>query len=162
MIMTRPAMHEARAKHIVATWGKHCNKLLLFTTNDSAINNTVGAIRTPAPDGRKFLWQKAKGAFLKTYLDYLDEADWFYKADDDTFAIMENMRKMLQYYNPDKPIAFGYKFVLPKKKHIYFSGGPGYVMSKAALKDFAEKGVLGQACYKGNDGNEDVSVGKKR
>lgn len=73
---------------------------------------------------------------------------------------MENMRRMLSFYDASQPLAFGYKFVLPKKKYIYFSGGPGYVMSKAALKSFIEKGIVGKACYSGNDGNEDINVGR--
>lgn len=67
---------------------------------------------------------------------------------------------MLSSYDPNEPIAFGYKFILPKKEVIYFSGGPGYVMSKSALKLFVEKGVIGKGCYTGNVGNEDINVGR--
>ena len=40
----------------------------------------------------------------------MDEADWFLKADDDTFVVMENLRYMLQPYNSSLPMYFGCKF----------------------------------------------------
>ena len=44
------------------------------------------------------------------YEHYYDEADWFLKADDDTYVVMENLRYMLQSYNSSQPIYFGCKF----------------------------------------------------
>lgn len=73
--------------------------------------------------------------------------------------MIENMRYMLYPLSPDYPIAFGNK-LHTENGTIYFSGGSGYVMSKAALINLVEKQFLkGSPCYKYKTGNEDVNVG---
>ena len=74
------------------------------------------------------------------YEHYKDEADWFLKADDDTYTVVENLRYMLQPYNATTPIYFGCKFK-PYVSQGYMSGGAGYVLSKEALKRFVTQGV---------------------
>ena len=61
-----------------------------------------------------------------------DEADWFLKADDDTYTIVENLRFLLEDKNSSAPVYFGHKFK-PYVDQGYFSGGAGYVLSKEAL-----------------------------
>jgi glycoprotein-N-acetylgalactosamine 3-beta-galactosyltransferase len=71
-------------------------------------------------------------AASQVHKNYRDEADWFVKADDDTYMVVENLRYMLAPYNTSHPIYFGHRF-RPYVKQGYMSGGSGYVLSKEAL-----------------------------
>lgn len=74
------------------------------------LDEELNSIALPVEEGRNNLWLKTKEAFKYIYENHFDEADWFFKADDDTYAIIENMRYMLYAYKPESPIYFGYKF----------------------------------------------------
>jgi glycoprotein-N-acetylgalactosamine 3-beta-galactosyltransferase len=39
----------------------------------------------------------------------MKEYDWFVKADDDTFLIIENLRKFVSRLTPSQPLWFGFK-----------------------------------------------------
>ena len=54
-------------------------------------------------------------AFEYVYKNHLDEADWFLKADDDTFTIVENLRFLLKDKNSSEPM-----FFVPKVCFVLF------------------------------------------
>lgn len=110
-------------------------------------------------EGRNNLWAKTKEAFRYIHKYHLNDYDWFYKADDDTYAIMENMRYMLYAYSPDDPIYFGCKFKMFVKQG-YMSGGAGYVLSREAVRRLVEHGIPDKTkCRLSADGAEDVEIG---
>ena len=100
--------------------------------------------------------------FRYLYKNHIDEADWFLKADDDTYIVLENLRYMLQGQNSSEAVYFGCKFK-PYVKQGYMSGGAGYVLSKEAVRRFATRGMsdkTGALCRKDGGGAEDVEMGK--
>lgn len=159
-VMTNPKNHETKARHVKATWGKRCNVLLFISSQeDPKLPNVV---KLDVAEGRDHLWAKTVGGFNYSYYNHLNDADWFMKADDDTFVILENLRYFLSSHDPLKPIWFGCKFK-PYVKSGYMSGGAGYVLSKEALKRFVERGLSSEhpeKCYDPEEtGAEDVDMG---
>nr|XP_040236327.2 glycoprotein-N-acetylgalactosamine 3-beta-galactosyltransferase 1-like [Anopheles coluzzii] len=157
-VMTTPDNHQEKVIHIQATWGARCNKLLIMS---SVADPSIGSIALPVEEGRKSLWNKTREAFRYIYDHHLEEYDWFFKADDDTYVVVENLRYFLYPYSPQLPIYFGSKFRYPEYvKQGYFSGGAGYVLSREAVRRFNEQ-ALGdvQHCSAAYD-TEDLEMGK--
>lgn len=157
-VMTNPENHDKKAKHVAATWGRRCNQLLFMSSKeDPALPLSVGL---NVSEGRDHLWAKTKLAYRYVYDHHLDDAEWFVKADDDTYMIIENLRYMLLSFNASEPMYFGCRFK-PHVKDGYMSGGAGYVLSREAVKRFIEKAVPNATiCRQDDDGSEDVEMGK--
>ncbi|XP_065092560.1 glycoprotein-N-acetylgalactosamine 3-beta-galactosyltransferase 1-like [Ochlerotatus camptorhynchus] len=157
-VMTTPVNHDTKAIHVKQTWGRRCNKLLLMSSTE---DEKIGTIALPVGEGRESLWNKTREAFRYVYDHHLNEYDWFMKADDDTYVIMENLRYFLYPYSPGFPIFFGSKFRYPEYVNQgYFSGGAGYVLSREALKRFVEQALNNtETCSTAYD-TEDLEMGR--
>ena len=144
--------HKSKAQHVKATWGKRCNKLLFISDADNA---ELPTIKLNVSHGRDHLTAKTMQAFDILYKKYIDDYDWFMKADDDTNVIVENLRYMLSTHSPTGPVFFGHHFKV-KVKQGYFSGGAGYVLSREALTRFGKRSE--DLCAK-DEGAEDAAIG---
>lgn len=80
-VMTNPANHQTKARAVRQTWGPRCNKLLFMSTE---ADGDLQPVVLPFTEGRDQLWNKTREAFKHVYDHYLEEFDWFLKADDDT------------------------------------------------------------------------------
>ena len=58
-------------------------------------------------NGRDMLWPKTRESLRYLWEHHRNDADWFFKADDDTYAIPENLRTMLMDKDPTEPIYYG-------------------------------------------------------
>ena len=67
---------------------------------------------------------------MKLY--FRDKADWFLKADDDTYVVVENLRHMLHDYNASYPSYFGLRFT----HHEYLNHKEGYMSGGAGKSTF--------------------------
>ncbi|KAJ8024439.1 Glycoprotein-N-acetylgalactosamine 3-beta-galactosyltransferase 1 [Holothuria leucospilota] len=158
-IMTSPATLQEKATHVKATWARRCN-IVLFISSE---NTSFPTVAVSDHEGRKYLWKKTSGAFDYIYKHYLDKADWFLKADDDTYVIVENLRKLLSTYNSEKAIYFGRKYKFPHNtKVIYMQGGAGYVLSRKAVELLVGKIFKSDfyASYINHLPSEDIMISK--
>ncbi|VDO90398.1 unnamed protein product [Schistosoma curassoni] len=73
----------------------------------SSIFNFLSVINA---EGRNLLWNKTAGAIKYMAKHYANDYDYFMKADDDSYVIVENLRKILHKQNPDKPFIMGRRF----------------------------------------------------
>lgn len=122
LLNTSPKTQYQKAIHVQQTWGRHCDKLVFASTLTDVVLNSIGFNVT---DAHSFVWGKEKSMLKYVYENFRHHFDWFYKADDDTFAIMENLRLLLAEYSNKDPIYLGYKFNTTEHRWGYNSGGAG-------------------------------------
>lgn len=152
-VMTSPENHKTRAIHVQATWGKRCDKLLFVSEQTDA---SLPVLKVSVDHGREHLTAKTMTAFDHIFEDHFDEADWFMKADDDTYVVVENLKYFLSSQNSSDAVFFGHHFKTIVKQG-YFSGGGGYVLSKEALRRFGKRQ---KGTCRDDNGAEDAEMGK--
>ncbi|XP_062979106.1 glycoprotein-N-acetylgalactosamine 3-beta-galactosyltransferase 1-A-like [Elgaria multicarinata webbii] len=153
-VMTGPKNLETKARHVKATWSRHCNVVLFMSSVQDENFPTIGL---DTKEGRDQLYWKTIRAFHYVHQHHFEQADWFLKADDDTFVVVDNLRWLLSNYTPDRPIYFGKRF-RPFAKQGYMSGGAGYVLSKEALQRFVA-GFASKVCSH-TSSVEDLALGQ--
>ncbi|XP_004534046.1 glycoprotein-N-acetylgalactosamine 3-beta-galactosyltransferase 1 [Ceratitis capitata] len=141
MVLTTPAQHQARAAHVKATWGKRCTRLV-FLSSETDVDLGAISVVSKTHDTYDLLWYKIRQGLRHVYVRYYGDYDWYLKADDDTYVIMENLRYSLYPYQSDMPLVFGYELL--QQNVTYMSGGAGYVLSKEALYRAVNFGFLNE------------------
>ncbi|XP_077978327.1 glycoprotein-N-acetylgalactosamine 3-beta-galactosyltransferase 1-like [Glandiceps talaboti] len=159
-VATHPGNTETKLKHIKATWAKRFDNLLYMSSQEDKDFPIVG-LKLEMPESRNALWAKTRAAFTYLFENHFDDADWFMKADDDTYIVAENLRHFLSDKDPSQPHYYGRRFK-PYVKNGYMSGGSGYVISKEALRRLVTQAFNNPAKCKGgtHPGAEDVEMGK--
>ncbi|BFF94229.1 glycoprotein-N-acetylgalactosamine 3-beta-galactosyltransferase 1 [Drosophila madeirensis] len=157
MVLTSPKTHRSRAIHIKRTWGSRCNELIFMSTKS---DKELGTVALKVKEGYSNLWAKTRAGLQYVYKHHFRNYDWFLKADDDTYVVMENLRAFLYAFTPTAPVYFGSKFRWHVKQG-YMSGGAGYVLSKEALFRFMKYGFSNSSiCSNRSYGYEDVELGR--
>ena len=151
-VMTSPKTLPIKGKPVKETWGKRCNIFLFMSSQ--AEPNFPDAIGLNVKEGRENLWSKTRAAWDYIYDHHFDDAEWFIKADDDTFVVIENLRHLVSKLNPEEPHYLGRHF-----KPFFNSGGAGYVFSREAVRMF-KKALGDNSVCKPEGSAEDVEVGK--
>lgn len=67
----------------------------------------LGAVET---ESRGILWEKTRQAFMYAKNNLLNDYDFFMKADDDSYVIVENLRFILSKMDPNVPFIMGRRF----------------------------------------------------
>jgi glycoprotein-N-acetylgalactosamine 3-beta-galactosyltransferase len=145
---------------IKQTWAKHCD-ISLFVSSDPlpGIPDTFLVDRIDNESGQN-LYGKLINIWKRIYAEYKDQADWFIKADDDTFMVIPNLKEYIwsQWSNDTTtPRYIGRRFKLGGDPLNNFnSGGAGYGLNRAALDKFMEGHSKQQGHCRFMKGPEDV------
>ena len=90
MIYTVEDKHYGAVREILKTWGRDCTGMLVFSnTFDASIPTVV--VEQDGEDSYANLWRKIVAIWKYVNRNYVDEFDWFFLADDDTYLIYENL-----------------------------------------------------------------------
>ncbi|CAF1259484.1 unnamed protein product [Adineta ricciae] len=170
-VLTNQENLETRARATYETWGHRCGRFVLITRLNSSRSYTIfddeqihleenqlpiQYIPTLPNETYSHLADKVRQSLLffnEIYPNY----DWYLKADDDTYIIIENLLRFLisTIKRYPKPILYGYRF----REDYYVSGGSGYVITRDGLRLFSSymnDDVKYSMC---NSSMEDMMVG---
>lgn len=127
-----------RVEHVKATWIKRCDVYLFMS---SETNDQFPTIGLDVKAGRDHIGSKSKAAWTYIYRNYLHKADFFIKTDPDTYLVVENLKLYMSKIDPDVPAFFGHRFSInhDKKPLVYYSGGPGQLLSRGAVEKLVTK-----------------------
>ncbi|PIC35151.1 hypothetical protein B9Z55_014594 [Caenorhabditis nigoni] len=138
--MTTSVYHKTRVPAITETWLRRCDAGHLFTNSDRFLNASTPyhTVFDGLPESYYKLFWKTRLALLYIYKHVSKDFDWYFKGDDDTYLIVENLQRYLATLDPNKPYFIGYR-LSRRTETGYNAGGSGYVMSREAMRIFAEK-----------------------
>uniref|UniRef100_A0A0D9RUG6 Glycoprotein-N-acetylgalactosamine 3-beta-galactosyltransferase 1 n=1 Tax=Chlorocebus sabaeus TaxID=60711 RepID=A0A0D9RUG6_CHLSB len=153
-VMTGPQNLEKKAKHVKVTWVQRCHKVFFMSSEE---NKDFPALGLKTKEGRDQLYWKTIKPFQYVHEHHLEDVDWFLKADDDTYFILDNLRWLLSKYDSKEPIYCGRRFK-PFVKQGYMSGGAAYLLSKKGLKRFVDAFKTDKCTH--NFSIEDLALGR--
>eukprot|EP00934_Nitzschia_sp_Nitz4_P005634 Nitzschia sp. Nitz4//scaffold92_size79448//46843//56728//NITZ4_005396-RA/size79448-processed-gene-0.62-mRNA-1//-1//CDS//3329560201//5624//frame0 len=135
--------HEKRHDMVTAvaeTWGWKCDGFFAASTETVEYANELGfgAIDLPHLGKEEYpnMWQKTRSILSYMYDHYKDDFDFFFLSGDDTYLIVENLKKTLQWMGDvswEWPLFLG-QFFPSEKGGLFCGGGSGYLLNRKALE----------------------------
>eukprot|EP00854_Cymbomonas_tetramitiformis_P000388 gene388-720_t len=114
-VFTSEQFHQTRAVSVKHSWGSKCEHLVFISNVSDA---SLPSITVDIPfDSHDNLWQKTQAAIITLHRLYGEDYDWFVKADDDTFLLMENLRRYLQSREASDARTVAYS--MPGDQHMH-------------------------------------------
>jgi len=168
-LFTHAGVHLTKADTVRQTWGHKCDGLLFFSNMDDP---DLPAVKLDVHNDFGNLWHKMQIAIVHLNARYGTQYDWFYKADDDTFAIIENLRRYLdseeireaQANHAKRGIFVGRRMnnkrmqrVAPSEQCMFNGGGPGYLFDRNGLATMA--GGIGEFMKEKRTHSDDLMLG---
>ena len=160
---------------ISETWGQRCDGML-YASDHSNYSNGHMHLPSNSKYGFKYssVYQRVRSMMAYLYDNFLDDYDFFHFCGDDVYMIVENMKEFLASdkirqwdETPGKVSITGFWTFWnimdgeANNGKFYLNGGPGYTLSRKALKAYVE-GPL-QSCERidpVDNGMEDIQFSK--
>ncbi|KAA0189055.1 Glycoprotein-N-acetylgalactosamine 3-beta-galactosyltransferase [Fasciolopsis buskii] len=138
ILLTHPGNYDKKAIHTQNTWARRCtNWSFISTTKHSKLR--LLEYNQTKPDAYRYLWAKMKDAYKAVYRQ-VDQYDYVFKGDDDTYLLYENLEALVSQFSSDQLIHTGL-LLRDGKSPQFFSGGSGYILSREALKATVDRGI---------------------
>ncbi|CAF0818046.1 unnamed protein product [Rotaria sordida] len=170
-VLTNEENLESRARAVYETWGRRCGRFVFVSRLNSSIKCEnenekksfekcklpIENIPTLPDETYLHLPDKVRVSLL-FFNKYYPNYDWYLKADDDTYIIVENLLRFLisTIKRYPKPLLYGYRF----REDYYVSGGAGYVLTRQGLDLFSSYMKNDSIYSQCNSPMEDMMVGK--
>lgn len=168
-IMTADQYIDTRARAIYDTWAQAVSgKVLFFVGSASTYSGDLPVVRLPDVPQEDYPPQKKAFKMLEyMYDNYVDEYEWFFRADDDVYIKGDKIESLLRSINSSQPWYIGQsgegrsheqgKLGLIEDMP-YCIGGPGVMISHVAL---AQLGPNIPSCMKSvTTKHEDTELGR--
>ena len=150
-VITAEKYLATRARAVYDTWGRSVTRISFFVGADCNISHPavrdLPIVRLPGIPDTVYPPQKKVFAVLHyIHEHYSSDFQWFLRADDDVYVRGDKLEKLLGSFNYNKRVYLGLAGK-GKEEDIsrlglqpherYCMGGPGVVLSKAALRELA-------------------------
>ena len=163
IINTMEAYHSTRAQAVKHTWARNCDGYTFISNVTDRLRPSV-ALNFSGDESHENLWQKtrAMGVWLQKQTIFKDY-DWFLRADDDAFVIMDNLRYYLRSAEITRfqpryhRLVLGHVFDQPHK-NSWFVAGSAFVLSHAAAEAFAIAVQSGKCNPDARSSADDVEI----
>ena len=155
--MTTHWNHETNARAIQMTWGKRCDTILFFSSQEG---KSFPTIRLDSVENiyQPNVWSKTRQALRYVWQNYANQADWFLKVDDDTFVVMENLRFILSAYNSSDAFILGHTTMDNTIRSIH-TLSHSYALSREAIRRLVERGLNDSSkCRTAAGGHENIEI----
>uniref|UniRef100_A0AC35TWZ8 N-acetylgalactosaminide beta-1,3-galactosyltransferase n=1 Tax=Rhabditophanes sp. KR3021 TaxID=114890 RepID=A0AC35TWZ8_9BILA len=162
IILTTPKYKYKRVIPQLNTWVPRGCADYMYAS--SKVDPSINAIKAFPKDGYFNSYGKVRGAIIKAYEKHGDKFDWYIKADDDTYLVMENLRMFLLNKNASQHQYHGFKLHIKNdpigpNPLVYHHGGASYVMSRHTIKELVTNG-FGKKCQHHPQGADDRIIGR--
>nr|XP_023021724.1 chondroitin sulfate synthase 1 [Leptinotarsa decemlineata] len=166
-VMTAAKYLDTRAKAVYDTWGREVPGKVMFFSSEFSYSEHVPLVPLAGVDD-SYPPQKKSFLMLKyMYEHYIDQYEWFVRADDDVYVRTDKLEELLRSVDSRKPWFIGqtgrgnneeFGQLSLDNDENFCMGGPGVIMSRETLKSVAP--FAEQCLHQLYTTHEDVELGR--
>ena len=166
LMYTMEGAHATSVRAARETWAPGCDGFLAFSTKTDPRIPAIH-VRHNGAEEYNNMWQKVRSIWKFVGRHYLDDFDFFHLGGDDMYVLPQNLKSFLASSTENATISderfWGRRLLKPfgAADNYYNVGGPGYTLSRSALKRFYENGLDHPKCMpNARRASEDVWMSK--